>query len=724
MEVPKGAILRDLQTSLVLSEVITTGESWLLFETAEGVRVRFAVPAKKDLEVPAVSAAGPLPGRVIDTATRQPIAGAWVWSADDPGRFVRTDEQGTYRMQPSFSLWIAAAGHLPEIVDESTPRPPGSLPPIALDLEVAEGAPEAESVRGRMLTGRIEDRQGRPAADAEVVIEGIETVATTGPDGRFAFAEVPYGWNDMVVHQPGALAQRLPRFEVGQGDGALDLGSLRLDEEEILTARVVDPEGRPVARAEIWAGLWELTGKVPAAVTGPDGIFTLRASRWQPLYLTVCGSGIVPLGLFLPQFFPEETLLVTARPGAVLTGRMTGGDGLPASGSYAAVGLVGDSGRYPFHNCAGGARSETDEAGRFRITGLEPGLYSVTYREPITLGAGESREVALQEGEREMGAALSGRLLDAGGQPVPGAVVTLRSLEDHGHYATMREESSRTDADGNYRLTFEKPGLKIDKSSLGVTRHGQTLVLAGWSSWEGPEVLEREGRYDITLKDDPGPRFEPQPARVQPIEPVSTIAGRILGLAPEELARVKVMARLSFDYSYWKVGSVDPQGSYRLEGLARDGWWIRAEAADRTLFDAVHIPEGEARINRDLVFEPVAEVTGRVETTGNEPVADATVSLRHQAVELQTRRPAAGARTRSDGYFSIRLPEGEYEARASKDGFVPASEVPWDAVSVEDGKGDDAYLTLLPTIVLRGRILGLPADQDDIKIQATLVDGE
>jgi protocatechuate 3,4-dioxygenase beta subunit len=717
---PEGAILRDLQTSLVLSEVVTTGESWLLLETAEGVRVRFAVPAKKDLEVPA---AAPLPGRVIDSAARLPVAGAWVWPADDPGRFVRTDEQGGYRMQPSSSLRIAAAGHLSEILDESTPRPPGALPPTALDPKAEEGRPEAKAVRGRMLTGRIEDRQGRPAADAEVVIEEGETVAITGPDGRFAFAEAPYGWNDMVVRQPGAVPQRLPRFEVGQGDGALDLGSLRLDEEEVLTARIVDPEGRPVARAEVWAGLWERPGKVPAAVTGPDGIFMLRASRWQPLHLTVCGPGFVPLGLFLPQFFPEETLLVTARPGAAITGRITGGkrgaDGLPVARSYADLDLFGDSDRYPFHDCAGGGSSMTDEAGRFRVTGLEPGLYSVAYRERMTLAAGESREIAIHEEEREMGAALSGRLLDAEGQPVPGAMVSLRSREN------LMAAASRTDADGNYRLTFEKPGMKVDESSLGVIRHDKTLVMSGWSSWEGPEVLEREGRYDITLKeDDPGPRFELAPAKVQPIEPVSTLAGRILGLAAEELARVKVMARLSFDYSYWTVGSVDPQGNYHLEGLSRDGWWIRAEAADRTLFEAVHIPEGEARITRDLVFEPVAEVSGRIVTSEDEPVADAAVSFRHEAVELQTRRPIAGARTRSDGYFSIRLPEGEYEVRASKDGFVPWSEMPWDAVSVEDGKGDDAYLTLLPAAVLRGRLLGLPADQDDVKIEATLVDGE
>ena len=635
VKIPDGAILRDLQTSLVLSEVITTGESWLLLETADGVRVRFESSSK--LEVPAPA---PLPGRVIDTSTRQPIAGGWVWPADDPGRFVRTDEQGGYRIQPSSSLRLAAAGHIPEILDESIPRQPGSLPPVALDPGQASMPEQEEEAAGRH--------------------------------------------------------------------------SLPLDGEEVLTARVVDPEGRPVARAEVWAGMEEL----PVAVTGPDGSFTLRSSRWKPLHLTVCGPGFIPLGLFLPRFFPEETLVATVQPGATLTGRVTGADGLPVSGSYVNAELFGDPSKLPPHECEGRGWNETDEAGRFRITGLEPGLYSVDYRERMVLAAGESREIAIQEREeRKMGAALSGRLLDAEGLPVSGAVVTLRDSE------YIRGASSRTDADGNYRLTFEKPGLKIDKSSLGVTRHGQTLVLAGWSSWEGPEVLEREGRYDIILK--PGPKYGTS-AGEQPVEPgrVSTIAGRILGLAPEELARVKVIAKPSSGYAYWTAASVDPLGSYRLEGLAPDGWSIRAEAADRTLFETVHIPEGEALISRDLVFEPVAEVYGTIETPEQEPIPGAVVHLRHDVAELQTRRPVAETRTRSDGSYSIRLPEGRYEVTASKDGFVASPEASWNVVTVRDGKGGEATIWLQPAIVLRGLLLGLPAEEHDVEIKATRVDGE
>jgi hypothetical protein len=835
VEVPKGAILRDLQTSLVLSEIISTGESWLLLETVEGVRVRFAVPAKKAPDVPAP--AGPLPGRVIDTATRQPIAGAWVWPVDDPGRFVRTDEQGGYRIAvpASVGLEIAAAGHLPEIVNESIPWPPGSFPPIALDSEVVlagtvvdgEGRPAAGAevavflnedswfpssltrraarvgrvsalgevrvaglrsgsvvqvvatgpgfapawlakvwlkarenrfklvlARGSRVSGRIVDGQGKPVADAAVVIEpGAGTprlsfledpsgesrrFADTSADGGFAFAEVPSGWHEMIVRRPGAGAQRLPRFEVREVSGASELGPLVLDEAEVLTARLVDPEGRPVAGAEVWASVLAEhrdefeSSRWPAAVSGSDGAFSLRVSRWQPLELTVCGPGFVPWGASLRGFLPGETLVLTLQPGAAVSGRVTGLGGLPMPRHYTSVNLVGDPEAAVHHDCGGGGWNETDEAGRFRVTGLEPGLYTVGYDERLAFAAGESREVALQleTASPPRRAVLSGKLVGNDGLPVPGAVVTLRANEDHGAIYSMQDAISRTDADGNYRLSFLKPGLKIEKSSFGIARHGRSYVLSGFSSWQGPEVLEADGRLDIPVEKYPEPFLAEAEAEMEDQRrdpgPAVTIAGRILGLAPEELARVRITAGLTGWRSFRTAGSVDAQGNYRLEGLPRDSWWIEAQAADRTLFDTIYVPEDEARITRDLVFEPVAEVQGRVETAWKQvPVAGAAIRLRHLAQPLQVSRPDVETRTEDDGSYSFRLPPGKYEVTATKEGLVPSPESLLDYLTVEDSDGDSSNVSLWlqPAVTLRGKLAGLSPEEDGIDIEATLVDG-
>ena len=834
VEAPEGAILRDLQTSLVLgrgsSRIVTRGESWLLLETEDGIQRRFAVREGGAVRVEA-PASRLLPGRVIDAAARQPVSGAWVWPRNDPGRFARTDAQGAYRMEIAglrkAELEVAAAGLLPEVVDESIPWPEGGLPTVALDpeafleatVEDAEGQPAAGAEvavlprdeswfsfslvsraprvgrvsaqgkvriaglrsgspveiliagsgfapawlrggllkarenrlgvvlsRGGRVRGRIEDGQGRPVPEAQITIEpapgtaGVwqlpdpareaERVTSTAPDGGFAFADLPPGWYEPTVWRPGAAPQRLPRFEVKAGTAA-DLGALRMDDAEVLTARVVDSEGRPVAGAEIWADpladRWEdrpASEEWPAAVSGADGGFSLRASRWQPLGLTVCGPGFVPLETSLPRFVPEEPLVLTLRRGAAVHGRHIGPDGLPAPGDMVAVDRVGRYEAPLFHWCEGEGWYAADEAGRFRITGLEPGLYWIGTR--LELAAGESRELELPPGEAEgRSASLSGKLLGSDGLPIPGAVVRLSAYEEGGRFRLMEAESARTDADGSYRLAFRKPGLKIEDSSLGVSRHGRSMVLEGLSSWEGPPVVEADGRFDIRVGTHPLPLAPEAPVpfedqRSGP-EPLAAVAGRILGLEPEELAGVKVSAGLTDRHSLWTAGSVDARGSYRIEGLTRESWWIRAESGDRLLFETVHIPDGEDRIARDLVFPPVGEVTGAVETPGREPIPGAAVRLRHQAIRFQVRWPDVETRTGTDGRFEVRLPAGGYEVTASKEGFAPSPEVPADYVVVEEGKGDSAHIELHPAVELRGRLSGLPADEEDVQITAILV---
>jgi protocatechuate 3,4-dioxygenase beta subunit len=831
VEAPAEAILRDLRTSLVLGrggdEVVTRGESWLLLETGDGARVRFAVPDKGRAVQVEVPAPAPLPGRVIDTETRQPIAGAWVWPQDDPGRFVRTDGQGRYHIQARIygnDLGIAAAGHLSEVVDGSIPWPEGGLPPVALDPAVAligtvvdgEGRPAAGAevtvfpesfsfypvpqerlaprtgrvtalgevriaglgpgsgyhvvvtgpgfapvwleegrlqarenrfravvARAGRVSGRIEDSQGMPVAGAEVEIEpgfgmarpslsddpAEESVrfTVTAPDGGFAFADVPPGWYEMVVRRPGAPAQSLPRFAVREGGGDADLGPLRLEEAQVLPVSLINPEGRPVAGAEVWVGGFLGSKRGPAATSGADGGVSLLVSRRRDLELVVCEPGFVPLRVELGRSLPDETLVLTLRPGAAVSGRRIDADGLPLPGLDLHAALIGRPRSAAVYGCEERLWEETDELGRFRIEGLEPGLYTVDSGDRLALAAGEEREIAFPPVQDSAPAAvLSGRLTGSDGLPVPGAWVSLGAIEDHGSYASEYARTSRTDADGNYRLEFPKLGLKIDSSSLGISRHGRTFV---WSlmSAKGDKVLEADGRTDHRLAEFPEPL---EPAAEVELKnglpepgPLAAITGRLLGLEPGELAGVTVTAGAVSGYGIQTAGSVDAQGNYRVEGLPPEGWCLQADTADRTVIDAVLIPEGETRIVRDLVFPTAGLVYGVVETPDSEPIAGATVFLRHDAGRFQMRQPPVATRTGSDGWYRIRLPVGGYEVTASREGFVPSAEAPAGYASV-DGRGTEyANVWLRPAVELRGRLTGLPPDEDELAIEAVRVDG-
>ena len=62
---------------------------------------------------------------------------------------------------PAGDLEIAAAGHLPESVDDWLPWSDGAIPPVALDPAV-------------VIIGRVVDKEGRPAAGAEVAVFAVE----------------------------------------------------------------------------------------------------------------------------------------------------------------------------------------------------------------------------------------------------------------------------------------------------------------------------------------------------------------------------------------------------------------------------------------------------------------------------------------------------------------------------------------------------------------------
>ena len=232
--------------------------------------------------------------------------------------------------------------------------------------------------------------------------------------------------------------------------------------------------------------------------------------------------------------------------------------------------------------------------------------------------------------------------------PMPGAVIT--SPGDRGEAGPLAEP---VHGDVAHRRGRQLPSVVRQAGAegreiLAGRRPGtawpcrlRRLVLAGPRSGGGGRPPGHPGQGISPLRSLPRPTIGLEDQYLAP-EPLATISGRILGLEPEELARVKVTAVRSRPLGEPTRASVDAQGSYRFEGLTQDAWWIRAEAGDRTLFETVHIPEGEARIARDLAFLPVGEVHGRIETPDQEPIEGAAVRLRHQRRSL--RDAAAGRR--------------------------------------------------------------------------------
>jgi protocatechuate 3,4-dioxygenase beta subunit len=393
-----------------------------------------------------VRPAKPIVGTVRDRRTGQPVAGArvvspgatWDWPAGT------TNDKGHYRIEgvgKAERYEVAAAG-LPYF--NSTKRgvkDTAGLEPLTVDFELDRGV----AVRGR-LTDKVTGRPIRghveyiPLADNPHLAENRElnlgqTLAIdfggTAEDGSFTVIALP---------GPGLLmadADDLDRYRTARTEGykvargtvqdhhaivridadEKDEKSLRFDialePGRTLGGTVTGPDGKPLAGALV-AGLHtRYVGERPQKLTGDA--FTVAGLGSPEARVLVFAHR--EKGLARVQVVPadrKEPLSVRLEPTGALAGRVLDADGKPQPGVkveafYFAGQTVegeGTRGRLPMsvRYVDGGwpellnSKATTDKDGRFRITGLAPGLkYGLqapgVMRRDLTVEAGKDNDL-------------------------------------------------------------------------------------------------------------------------------------------------------------------------------------------------------------------------------------------------------------------------------------------------------------------------------------------
>lgn len=264
----------------------------------------------------------------------------------------------------------------------------------------------------------------------------------------------------------------------------------------------------------------------------------------------------------------------------------------------------------------------------------------------------------------ELAGAIGGLVLDAGGNPLPGASVAFLRRPDNGAFllgldpAAPVDRLLRTDAQGRYSVADLPAGGSWD---LGAW-HADFCFTAG------PAVLGQAGA-------------------AQELPPIQLGDGyRVEGITVDEQSNPLSGVIVDFQLAGWQpaaAGAADPlgrflratsqaDGRFEFSGLGDGAWTLRARSpgrGDGWISSVLLLPRQQAP-NLRVVLGPEYPLSGAVRTAGGAPVPGASVTLQPGSAG---EGPSFETLSDAEGRFSLRgVPEGGWILSASCAGHLPA----------------------------------------------------
>ncbi len=503
-------------------------------------------------------------------------------------------------------------------------------------------AAQAPDPSGR-LEGSVVDALAQPLPMAEVWIvdEEEKVLARTIADGAgvFVFGKLPESayWRVRAT-APGrieATAFARPR------DG-IATTSLRLWDAAALTGRVLDPDGAPIASAEVVA-VFDLS-----RVLSSSDATSVRTDAEGRFRFAKAPLGVLDVRATAPGFLVGERRIHLTTDSACDVS-LARGEGLTIEVAVEGLGeadLAAASVRLRPYASHGSVtlppsllRGRFDANGTWRMTGLPKYRYLVS---PSLRGTEfQPRDVELfaqhggpmlglgaspTEGNtgravfkvfRRKSVVLTGRLVDARGEGLAGKMIVTRAANSGG------EETAITGADGSFSITSSHaPGV----DAVFSLRDPQ---------WVTDQAPSDTSRYDARLLLWHREKVDPQrPLIIRAIR-ASTIRGRLVDAdgQPVRFVRVTVEESMPNRMPYWMpLRSTDSRadGSFELSvhAMAEPMRIMVAGAAGWATSAEFATDPGSRHDVGDLKLAPTACIAGVVRGIDQKPVPGARVWLR------------------------------------------------------------------------------------------------
>jgi Carboxypeptidase regulatory-like domain len=201
----------------------------------------------------------------------------------------------------------------------------------------------------------------------------------------------------MLILLCTAFAQMTPAQQPPARTASADQTGRRLKREDVITGRVIGPDGQPVADTRVFAyRIGERLGRGHSAMVDDDGNFKLIGLSPTAYVISARAPGYVFADLPIEDRVHRigENVTVRMVKGGVITGRVTDETGEPLVGVTVKTQRLRDPESKPA--LSGGDLFElgvavTDDRGIYRVFGLLPGVYIVCIGSHVGYSAYDSQ---------------------------------------------------------------------------------------------------------------------------------------------------------------------------------------------------------------------------------------------------------------------------------------------------------------------------------------------